>query len=165
MAVAINFASLQELQKIPGIGESLARLIVSVRECHGSIIPDYLIGLTRGKVSHKVIDEIDFSFNEEFDDDDYFASFADTVKKEPSPEPSPQYELTSTEIRTGSVVPGVFDGKPPDSTMPDRSTVATVDALEAMLVEIKKKSAEIRQRIPNKSRNGHAPSCCACQIS
>ena len=109
MAVAINFASLQELQKIPGIGESLERLIVSVRECHGNITPDSLIGLTRGKVSHEVIDEIDFSFNEEFDDDDYFASFADTVKKEPSTEPSPQNRLASTEIRTGSVVPGVFD--------------------------------------------------------
>ena len=120
MAVAINFASLQELQKIPGIGESLARLIVSVRECHGSITPDSLIGLTRGKVSHEVIDEIDFSFNEEFDDDDYFVSFADTVKKEPSKEPSPQNKLASTEIRTGSVVPGVFDGKPPGSIMPDR---------------------------------------------
>ena len=89
-------------------------------------------------------------FNEEFDDDEYFASFADTVKKEPSPEPSPQNKLASTEIRTGSVVPGVFDGKPSGSIMPDRSAAATVDALEAMLVE---------------SGNGHAPSCCACQIS
>ena len=145
MAVAINFASLQELQKIPGIGESLARLIVSVRECHGNITPVSLIGLTRGKVSHEVIDELDFSFNEEFDDDDYFTSYTDTVKKEPSPEPSPQNELTSTEIRTGSVVPGVFDGKPPNSTMPDRSTVATV---EAMLVKIQK----IQRKFDSESR-------------
>ena len=160
MAVAINFASLQELQKIPGIGESLARLIVSVRECHGNITPDSLIGLTRGKVSHEVIDEIDFSFNEEFDDDDYFASFADTVKKEPSTEPSPQNKLASTEIRTGSVVPGVFDGKPPGSIMPDRSAAATVDALEAMLVEIQKIKAEmvtLRPAVHAKSAESELP--------
>ena len=41
------------------------------------------------------------------------------------------------------MVPGVFDGKPPGSIMPDRSTVATVDALEAMLVEIQKIKAEM----------------------
>ena len=143
MAVAINFASLQQLQKIPGIRESLARLIVSVRECYGNITPDSLIGLTRGKVSHEVIDEINFSLNEEFNDNGYFASLADTVKKEPSTVPPPQNNFASTEIRTGSVVPGVFDGKPPGSIMPDRSTVAAVDALEAILVEIQKLKAEM----------------------
>ena len=107
-----------------------------------------------------MIDEIDFSFNEEFDDDDYFASFADTVKKEPSTVPSPQNKLALTEIRTGSVVPGVFDGKHPSSIMPDRSTVATVDALEAMLVEIQKikaKMVALRPAVHAKSAESELP--------
>ena len=70
---------------IPGIGESLAGLILSVREHHGNITPDMLISLTRGKISSEAIDSIDFSVNEDFGDEaqGYFDSRANTVKREP----------------------------------------------------------------------------------
>ena len=51
MSVAINFVGMEKLMTIPGIGESLARLILTVREHHGNITPDTLISLTRGKIS------------------------------------------------------------------------------------------------------------------
>ena len=36
MSVAINFVGMEKLMTIPGIGESLARLILTVREHHGN---------------------------------------------------------------------------------------------------------------------------------
>ena len=86
MSVRINFASVEELQTIPGVGEKLAGLIMSIREKSGNIIPDILIALTRGRVLQKTIDDIDFSFNVELPDelDSSFESLdllESTVKK------------------------------------------------------------------------------------
>lgn len=85
MAVAINFVGIEKLMTIPGIGESLAKLILAVRESHGNITPDTLIGLTRGKVSRDAMDRIDFSFNDDYGDDaqGFFDSLIETVKREP----------------------------------------------------------------------------------
>ena len=85
MSVAINFVGMEKLMTIPGIGENLARLILTVREHHGNITPDTLISLTRGKIPSEVIDSIDFSLNEDFGDEaeGYVDSLANTVKREP----------------------------------------------------------------------------------
>ena len=90
MSVQINFASFGELQTIPGVGASIASVIMSIREKSGNITPDILIALTRGRVSQKAIDDIDFTPNDELPDeiDEYgcFSSRASTVKREPSSE-------------------------------------------------------------------------------
>ena len=87
MSVRINFASVEELQTIPGVGEKLAGLIMSIREKSGNITLDILIALTRGRVSQKTIDDIDFSFNVELPDEldssfESLDSLESTVKKE-----------------------------------------------------------------------------------
>ena len=87
MSVRINFASVEELRTIPGVGEKLAGLIMSIREKSGNITPDILIALTRGRVSQKTIDDIDFSFNVELPDEldssfESLDSLESTVKKE-----------------------------------------------------------------------------------
>ena len=69
MSVRINFVSVEELQTIPGVGEKLAGLIMSIREKSGNITPDILIALTRGRVLQTTIDDIDFSFNVELPDE------------------------------------------------------------------------------------------------
>ena len=63
-AVAINFATLDQLQTIPGVKEKLARAILSVRVNSGNITRDVLLTLTRGKIPCNVIDNIDFTFDE-----------------------------------------------------------------------------------------------------
>ena len=85
MAVAINFVGMEKLMTIPDIGESLARLILTVREHHGNITPVTLISLTRGKISRDAMDSIDFSLNEDFGDEaqENFDSLTKTVKREP----------------------------------------------------------------------------------
>ena len=60
MAVAINFVGMEKMMTIPGIGESLAGLILTVRERHGNITVDTLICLTKGKISREAIDGIVF---------------------------------------------------------------------------------------------------------
>ena len=85
-AVAINFATLDQLQTIPGVKEKLARAILSVRENSGNITPDVLLTLTRGKIPYDVIDNIDFTFDEALADeeDSLFETLESTVKKDPS---------------------------------------------------------------------------------
>ena len=85
-AVAINFATLDQLQTIPGVKEKLARAILSVRENSGNITPDVLLTLTRGKIPYNVIDNIDFTFDEALADeeDSLFETLESTVKKDPS---------------------------------------------------------------------------------
>ena len=85
-AVAINFATLDQLQTIPGVKEKLARAILSVRENSGNITPDVLLTLTRGKIPYNVIDNIDFTFDEALTDeeDSLFETLESTVKKDPS---------------------------------------------------------------------------------
>ena len=85
-AVAINFATLNQLQTIPGVKEKLARAILSVRENSGNITPDVLLTLTRGKIPYNVIDNIDFTFDEALADeeDSLFETLESTVKKDPS---------------------------------------------------------------------------------
>ena len=85
-AVAINFATLNQLQRIPGVKEKLARAILSVRENSRNITPDVLLTLTRGKMSYNVIDNIGFTFDEALADkeDSLFETLESTVKKDPS---------------------------------------------------------------------------------
>ena len=85
-AVAINFATLDQLQTIPGVKEKLAKAILSVRENSGNITPDVLLTLTRGKIPYDVIDNIDFTFDEALADeeDSLFETLESTVKKDPS---------------------------------------------------------------------------------
>ena len=85
-AVAINFATLDQLQIIPGVKEKLARAILSVRENSGNITPDVLLTLTRGKIPYNVIDNIDFTFDEALADEEdlLFETLESTVKKDPS---------------------------------------------------------------------------------
>ena len=85
-AVSINFATLDQLQTIPGVKEKLARAILSVRENSGNITPDVLLTLTRGKIPYNVIDNIDFTFDEALADeeDSLFETLESTVKKDPS---------------------------------------------------------------------------------
>ena len=85
-AVAINFATLDQLQTIQGVKEKLARAILSVRENGGNITPDVLLTLTRGKIPYNVIDNIDFTFDEALADeeDSLFETLESTVKKDPS---------------------------------------------------------------------------------
>ena len=85
-AVAINFATLDQLQTIPGVKEKLARAILSVRENSGNITPDVLLTLTRGKIPYDVIDNIDFTFDEALADEEasLFETLESTVKKDPS---------------------------------------------------------------------------------
>ena len=83
-AVAINFATLDQLQTIPGVKEKLARAILSVRENSGNITLDVLLTLTRGKIPYNVIDNIDFTFDEALADeeDSLFETLESTVKKD-----------------------------------------------------------------------------------
>ena len=85
-AVAITFATLDELQTILGEKEKLARAILSVRENSGNITPDVLLTLTRGKIPYNVIDNIDFTFDEALADeeDSLFETLEFRVKKYPS---------------------------------------------------------------------------------
>ena len=83
-AVAINFATLDQLQTIPGVKEKLARAILSVRENSGNKTPDVLLTLTRGKIPYNVIDNIDFTFDEALADeeDSLFETLEFTVKRD-----------------------------------------------------------------------------------
>lgn len=61
--IAINFAPISDLMKIPGVKVKLARTIIAVRESSGNITPEILAALMRRPLSNGVINFIDFEKN------------------------------------------------------------------------------------------------------
>ena len=63
--VAINFASVQELTGIPGIGHKLAKAIVAVRRSSGNITPEILTSIARRQFTEDELQLVDFTPNVE----------------------------------------------------------------------------------------------------
>ena len=60
----VNYLSEQELRQIPGIGESLARTIVSLRLLNGNIDSELLVVLCRRKLPQSILTRLDFEPND-----------------------------------------------------------------------------------------------------
>lgn len=82
--IKVNFATEEELQRVPGIGSKSARAIITMRNSRGSLTRSVLEHLLRRSLDDEIVDKLDFTPNHDlpFSMEEYFSPVPSPVQQD-----------------------------------------------------------------------------------